>query len=156
MTKERLFAEEERVVSNFQLLLEDGNSLSAEEYKHQLSVLTNKYQELLDQTRFLTRISDRLENKLHGLNSVLNKKNHELKVTLDELKKARISKRAYAIIYMIAASLFVFEEFVVDPVLSIFGKGMAIALLIKFCIVLLLKPTENLLENNFLGGLIKK
>lgn len=147
---EILFEEETRVLEHYQELIEEAPANDA------LKMMTEKYRELLDQTKFLTRISDRLENRLQSVNQTLAQKNIELTSALDELTKARISKQAYLIIYFIAGLLFVFEEFFIDPIASFVGKGLGMVLVIKLCIALLLKPTESLLENRLLAKVKRK
>lgn len=144
---EILFMEETRVLEHFQNL--------SDEKLPELKTITEKYRELLDQTKFLTSISDRLENRLHTVNQTLAEKNIELSTALNELTKARISKQAYVIVYLIAAVLFVFEEIFIDPVASFLGKGFGVVIVIKLCIALLLKPTESLLENGLLAKVKK-
>jgi hypothetical protein len=151
---EILFGEEESVLHLYKSL-SDFDEVDTN-YKDALKVLTEKYKELLNQTKFLTRMGDRLENRLHTVNATLAQKNVDLSTALDDLTKARVSKQAYFIIYLIATMLFVFEEFFIDPVVSVFGTGIWIVLIIKLCIALLLKPTESLLENRFLSRIRKK
>jgi hypothetical protein len=152
---ERLFSEEAKIADQFQGLLKNDSLAGADDYKMALSSLSEKYKELLDQTKFLTKISDRLENRLHTANQSLEEKNIELKETLDELTKARVGKKAFTIIYVIAAFLFVFEEYFVGPFLGMMGNLMLGGILIKLAIALLLKPAESLLENSLLKRLVK-
>jgi hypothetical protein len=108
--------------------------------------LANDYKKLLEQTRFLTWISGRLEKKLHKANRELTERNSKLEKTVDELISARAGKNAYAIIYFIAIVLFVLEEFLIEPVINQFGNGVGYSILIKLIIVLLLKVSEGFLE----------
>jgi len=112
-----------------------------------LGDLTYKYKDLLDQTRFLTWVSGRLERKLHRANRDLNDRNARLEKTLSELVNATAGRNAYVIIYSIAVMLFVLEEFFVEPVISIFGDGLGFSILIKLLIVLLLKVSEGFIED---------
>jgi hypothetical protein len=151
---EILFEEESRVLTYYQTLSEDA--LQETDYQQALRVITGKYKELLDQTKFLTRISDRLENRLQSVNQTLAKKNVDLKSALDELSRARVGRQAYLIIYIIAGIVFVFEEFFIDPVVAVFGNVMWMVIAIKLCFTLLLKPTETLLENHLLTKIKKR
>lgn len=119
---------------------------SIEETKTALENLTHKYKVLLEQTRFLTWISGRLERKLQRKNVELHQKNNRLVSTLKELTKAEAGKNAFAVIYFIAIALFVLEEFFVEPVINVFGKGVWFSVLIKLIIVLLLKVSEGFIE----------
>lgn len=109
--------------------------------------LTNDYKKLLEQTRFLTWISGRLEKKLHKSNKELAERNNRLERTVEELVSARAGRNAYAIIYFIAIILFVLEEFLIEPVINQFGDGVGYSILIKLIIVLLLKVSEGFLED---------
>lgn len=108
--------------------------------------LTEDYKKLLEQTRFLTWVSGRLEKKLHKANRELTDRNKKLEKTIDDLKTAQAGKNAYAIIYFIAIVLFVLEEFLIEPVINQFGNGVGYSILIKLIIVLLLKVSEGFLE----------
>jgi hypothetical protein len=114
--------------------------------KGALGELTNEYKKLLEQTRFLTWISGRLEKKLHKANRELKDRNSLLERTIDALISARASKNAYTIIYIIAIILFVLEEFLIEPIITKFGSGLGFSILIKLCIVLLLKVMEGVIE----------
>jgi hypothetical protein len=106
--------------------------------------LANDYKKLLEQTRFLTWISGRLEKKLHKANRELTERNSRLEKIVDELITARAGRTAYAIIYFIAIVLFMLEEFFIDP---LFGNGLGYSILIKLIIVLLLKVSEGFIED---------
>jgi len=121
-----------------------------------LKELTKHYKTLLDQTRFLTWISGRLERKLQRLNRDLQKKNDYLENTIEELRRARAGKMAYAIIYMITIALFVLEEYFVEPVIEVFGEGVGFSILFKLIIVLLLKFAEGFIEERFVTKKITK
>ncbi|GHN00167.1 hypothetical protein WSM22_16560 [Cytophagales bacterium WSM2-2] len=119
---------------------------SYEEIKAAHEKLTNDYKKLLEQTRFLTWVSGRLERKLHRANHDLHERNAKLEKTIDELVTAQASRNAYAIIYFIAIVLFVLEEFFIEPVIGMFGSGLGLSILIKLIIVLLLKVSEGFIE----------
>jgi predicted phage tail protein len=120
---------------------------SPEELQQALDDLTGKYKSLLDQTRFLTWVSGRLERKLHRVNRDLNERNGRLEKTLAELVKAKAGRNAFIIIYFIAIALFVLEEFFVEPVIVMFGDGLGLSILFKLGIVLLLKVVESIIED---------
>jgi hypothetical protein len=123
-----------------------GVPTAPEETRKGLIDLTRKYKNLLEQTRFLTWISGRLERKLQRTNRELHRKNEDLRNTLDDLTKAQASRSAYAIIYSIAIALFVLEEFFVEPVIGMFGDSIGYSIIIKLFIVLLLKIAETIIE----------
>ena len=142
--EEKLFKKEMNVLLHYREIVSRENSI--EETKTALENLTHKYKVLLEQTRFLTWISGRLERKLQRKNVELHQKNNRLVSTLKELTKAEAERSAYAVIYFIAIALFVLEEFFVEPVINLFGKGVWFSILIKLIIVLLLKVSEGFIE----------
>lgn len=147
--EEKMFKKEVGIYTHHKDFL--GRTNSPEKTKEALEGLTNDYKKLLEQTRFLTWISGRLEKKLHRANRDLKERNTRLEKTIDELISARAGKNAYTIIYFIAIVLFVLEEFLIEPVISRFGSGLGYSILIKLVIVLLLKVSEGFIED-----LIKK
>jgi hypothetical protein len=142
--EEKLFKNEMNVLNHYREMVNRDKSL--EDANKALENLTNKYKSLLEQTRFLTWISGRLERKLHRTNQELNVKNNRLVTTLKDLTKAEASRSAYTIIYFIAIALFVLEEFFVEPVINMFGEGLGLSILIKLVIVLGLKASEGFIE----------
>ena len=60
--------------------------------------------------------------------------------------KATAGRNAFIIIYFIAIALFVLEEFFVEPIIAMFGDGLGLSIIIKLCIVLLLKVVEGFFE----------
>ena len=143
--EDKLFKNEIGVFSHYKNF--DSKSKSPEEIQIALEDLTVKYKTLLDQTRFLTWVSGRLEKKLHRANRDLNERNTRLEHTLAELVKATAGRNAFIIIYFIAIGLFVLEEFFVEPIISMFGDGLILSILIKLGIVLILKVVEGLIED---------
>jgi hypothetical protein len=143
--EEKLFKNESNVLEYYQDMLSRPNS--PEETQQALEQLTRKYKSLLDQTRFLTWISGRLERKLQRSNRELFENNNSLQKALDDLTRAEAGRSAYAIIYFIAIALFVLEEFFVEPFIGIFGESIGYSILIKLVIVLLLKVSESTIES---------
>jgi len=142
--EEKMFSKEVGVYYRHKDFLSDENH--PEKMKGALEDLTNEYKKLLEQARFLTWISGRLEKKLHRANRELKDRNSLLERTIDALISARASKNAYTIIYIIAIILFVTEEFLIEPVITKFGSGLGFSILIKLVIVLLLKVIEGVIE----------
>lgn len=142
--EDKLFSKEAAILQQYRELLARDESPTVS--KESLEDLTNKYSNLLEQSRFLTWISGRLERKLQKANQDMFTKNHKLQTTVDELVKAKAGRNAYAIIYFIAIILFVLEEFFVEPVINMFGDGVGFSILIKLVIVLLLKVSEGFIE----------
>lgn len=142
--EEKLFRNESSVLEYYQDMTQRESS--PEETRLALEQLTRKYKSLLDQTRFLTWISGRLERKLHRSNRELFENNNTLQKALDDLTAAEAGKSAYAIIYFIAIVLFVLEEFFVEPLIGVFGESIGYSILIKLVIVLVLKVSESSIE----------
>jgi hypothetical protein len=142
--EEKLFRKEIQVLNDYREIA--TQECSYDESKEALQCLTNKYKNLLEQTRFLTWISGRLERKLQRTNRELFQKNITLENTLNELTKSEAGRNATGIIYFIAIVLFVLEEFFVEPVISMFGDGVSYGIVIKVGIVLLLKVSEGFIE----------
>ena len=142
--EEKLFRNEIDVLTHYREVVKQEKT--AEETKAALEGLTIKYKALLEQTRFLTWISGRLERKLHRSNRELVHKNNKLVSTLKELTKAEAGRNAYAISYSIVIVLFVLEEFFVEPLINMGGNGVGYSILIKLGIVLLLKVSEGFIE----------
>ena len=142
--EEKMFSKEIGIYYRHKDFLSDENH--PEKMKGALEGLTHEYKKLLEQTRFLTWISGRLEKKLHRANGELKDRNIRLEKTIDELITARASKNAYTIIYIIAIVLFVLEEFLIEPIITQFGSGLGFSILIKLVIVLLLKVMESVIE----------
>jgi hypothetical protein len=145
MTREdKLFRKESNVLNHYREMLSYENS--SDQIKQALEQLTGKYKVLLEQARFLTWISGRLERKLQRTNRELLGNNNRLQHTLNELTKAEAGRSAYAIIYFIAIILFVLEEFFVEPFINLFDDSVGFSILIKLGIVLLLKVSEGFIE----------
>lgn len=141
---EKLFKNEFKILNHYrEMVTQDASHF---ETKTALEHLTNKYKALLEQTRFLTWISGRLERKLHRKNRELFQQNNRLQNTLNALTKAEAGRSAYAIIYFIAIVLFVLEEYFVEPVISMFGDNVGYSILFKLIIVLMLKVSEGFIE----------
>jgi chromosome segregation ATPase len=145
--EEKLFKNESDILEYYQDVSSKENS--PEKTREALEQLTRKYKSLLDQTRFLTWISGRLERKLQRSNRELFENNNTLQKALDDLTRAEAGKSAYAIIYFIAIILFVLEEFFVEPLIGVFGESIGYSILIKLVIVLLLKVSESTIEKWF-------
>ncbi len=140
----KLFKSEHEILEKYTAILNED--LSREEARDGLRDLTKRYKNLLEQTRFLTWISGRLERRLHRTNRELNANNAALHKTLMELMRVQASRSAYAIIYSIAIVLFVLEEFFLEPFINAFGDSPGFSVLIKLLIVLMLKIGETILE----------
>ncbi|MEP6738364.1 MAG: hypothetical protein ABJA70_22760 [Chryseolinea sp.] len=146
--EEKLFRNENSVLQHYKAIAVENHS--HDEASRALKELTGKYERLLNQTRFLTWISGRLERKLQRKNKELSDSNQILQNTLKELTKAEAGKSAYAIIYFIAIILFVLEEVFIEPLVDAVGGNVGYGILIKLMIVLLLKVSEGFIEKKII------
>ncbi len=154
--KENLFKIEIQILEKSEGILE-RDDISTEEYRTLFKELCHNYSELLDQTRLITKVSDKLQNKLNTVNETLEVKNIELQNTIDELTKARVGRKAQTIILIIGLSLFILEEIVLEPVIdSIVNNNIWINIAVKLVIALLLKPLESFVESALLKSANKE
>ena len=142
--EEKLYRNENNVLQYYKEIVERNGS--AVDSKSALIKLTERYEALLNQTRFLTWISGRLERKLQRKNQELQNNNVTLQRTLNDLTKAEAGRSTYAIIYFIAIILFVLEELFIEPFVNLMGNSIGYGILIKLGIVLILKISEGIIE----------
>jgi hypothetical protein len=142
--EEKLFKRENDILEQHKNAITRG--ISAEECREALIKLTARYEALLNQTRFLTWISGRLERKLHRTNRELHDNNRSLQQALHDVTKAEAGRRAYAIIYFIAIVLFVLEEYFLEPIIAMMGDSINFGIAVKLIIVLMLKVSEGFIE----------
>ncbi len=155
MAKRHVFEKETAILEHIQEFLEkDG--VSKDEYKEELLQIKNYYEDLLDQGMLITKVSDRLQNKLNNLNAKLQDKNVELQNTIDELTKARVGRKATTIVLLVAVALFLISEGVLEPQIEAqIGDNIWLGLLFKGLIALLLKPIETLTEKYLMTQALK-
>ncbi|PIB34957.1 hypothetical protein BFP72_05900 [Reichenbachiella sp. 5M10] len=121
------------------------------------------YKDLLDQSKVITRISDRLQKKLDhanqkikSQNSEIQKKNAELENTIDQLDKMTVGKKASRIMFIIAIVVFISEEQFLAPVIQDFVGVDYLGLVILLIIAMIMKFLEGGLEKYFLKQTKKK
>jgi hypothetical protein len=144
--KKDLFQLEKNILNNSASVAENPE-LSAEEMKREYEMLRQHYSELIDQSKLITRVSDKLQKKLDKVNGDLEARNNELQQTIDALTKAKASKKATTIVLILAVVLFLISEGWVDPAIDRLAGGVAIAMTVKGVLALLLKPVESFIEN---------
>jgi hypothetical protein len=151
-----------------------SEDLSKEEYRTAIDELLKSYTTLLSDTKLLTSVGDRLQRKLKGANMLLQQQseeiqrindnlqltNVELKNTIDELTKARASRKAqtfiliFVVVLMVATE--VMEEFFIEKFVDTYFVDwdkifqFMIGLIPKALIVMLLKPIEGYTERYFI------
>jgi hypothetical protein len=139
-------------------------------YKEDLVGFSDQYEELVAQAKVITRVSDRLQKKLDNANIQIREQNEEIKDknlqlanTVDQLAKARVGKKASAIMLTVALTLFfteqVFLQDIIDdfllkylPEKFIFIGSLSVLLILFF----LVKFFEGALESHFLNQEKKK
>lgn len=144
--KENLFRSEAQILEKCELLLQK-QEITFDEYKDSFKELCENYSELLDQTKLITKVSDKLQNKLNSAYEALEVKNIELQNTIDELTKARVGRKAQTIILFIGLSLFILEEIIIEPLVDTILNNVWFSLGIKLIIAFLLKPLESFVEH---------
>ena len=94
-------------------------------YKQELDEFGDQYEELVAQTKVITRVSDRLQKKLDGANLQIREqndeikdKNFELESTVDQLAKAKVGRKASTIMLTVALTLFVLEQVFLEPYIA--------------------------------------
>jgi two-component system, NtrC family, sensor kinase len=90
---------------------------------------------------------EKLRNvELKNANDELDRKNQELRETIDELTKAKISKLAITFTLILAVGLFVLSEVFLDPLVDTYSRNIWVGLSAKLFIAILLKPIESFME----------
>lgn len=117
--------------------------------------LCSHYKDLINQTEVLTNIGDKLQNKLNTANNKLEIRNNQLRRTIDELTRAKVSKRAQSITIFIAIVLFLLSESLIDPVIDRYTQNPWYNILSKVVIALIFKPLESFLEKRMLQQTFK-
>ncbi|HAA15490.1 MAG TPA: hypothetical protein DCE41_28820 [Cytophagales bacterium] len=151
--KELEFLEEARKVA-------DAKDPSMDHLRHGYVDVLSKYERLLGEAKLLTSVSDRLHHKLNQANDKLkeqseeiNNINEDLKVnnqilqdTIDQLLRARVSRRAGTIVLIIAILLFLVSEGILEPLIEKETGDFYVGLGVKLVIALLLRPIDFLTE----------
>ncbi|NJO01020.1 MAG: hypothetical protein HC880_04380 [Bacteroidia bacterium] len=118
-----VFEKEVQALNHAKSVLREKNN-SLEKLAKEYEMLSKDYEKLLGDARVITNISDRLQNRLNKANDELNRANRDLQSssaeinrkndllqnTIDELTKARVSKKATTIVLMAAILLFLVSE----------------------------------------------
>lgn len=142
----------------------ESDTISRQDFEE----LCTQYESLLGDTRVITNISDRLQNKLNRandtllerseeikeINTQLNEQNLLLQNTIDELTKTRLSRRAATITIIAAMLLFILSEGLLEPFIETQAQRSELApnyvswisFGLKGFIALLLKPIEYVID----------
>lgn len=167
--KDMAYAREGEFITRYQEL-RSKDEVSGEQYKVFLDELFISYQRLLDDTKLLTSLGDRLQRKLRSTNMLLKtqaeeirqmnddlqKKNIELKLTIDELTRARSSRKAQTYILILTFILFVGSEYLEDLFDSFFPDDIIYSFVFKTALLFSLRPLEGYLEKVFIRQAMQK
>lgn len=169
------YGRELEIITQYRELAEQGE-ISPEKARSALASLTHQYERLLEDSKLLTSVGDRLQRKLKSanlmmreqaeeikrVNATIQEKNVKLQLTIDELTRARASRRASALVLLGAMILFIFSEILEDVadnyLTTNFGGDAAtiISWIFKGLLVLLFKPTESYLERRIIKSAQKQ
>ncbi len=151
--KKNLFSQEASVLRKSQEVL-GKEGVTDSEIKAELISLCNSYEELLDQSKLITKVSDRLQKKINKSNEDLEQKNVELQDTLDSLTRAKVGRKATTITLVIFIIVFLLAEWGVEPHIDEYALTnfngywtiLSVQLGSKAILALLLKPIEMVVE----------
>lgn len=150
------------------------NEYSKMEIQLEFKKLMENYEELVDQVKIITKISDRLQGKLNNtneklevLNSELNQKNIQLIEAINAVTKAKIGRKASTIVLFVAITIFIITSAVIEPeidnmVTYLFGGDSKyinpfwVGIGFKLILALLVKPGESVVERAMLKREQKK
>lgn len=151
--KKNLFSQEAQVLKEARMVLtEEG--ISRDDLLVKLSDFTNSYEELLDQSKLITKVSDRLQKKINKANEDLELRREKLEDTLESLNRAKVSRKATTITLIIFIIVFLLAEWGVEPHIDEYAKTnfngywtvLSVQLGSKAILALLLKPIEMVVE----------
>lgn len=147
-----LFQEEDKSLQHFKDKV-DTNSLPRKD----LTQFVESHTDLLTQSKVITRVSDRLQSKLNNANEKITvqhktiaEKNNLLQHTVDQLIRAKVSKKASRVLLTAAILLFLAEEVLLEGVISTFINVPYIGLAVKLMMAFILKGFESTLETYFM------
>jgi predicted Fe-Mo cluster-binding NifX family protein len=124
--------------------------------KRTLVRFIDNYDDLITQSKVITRVSDRLQSKLNKAkdqiaeqNAIISSKNSLLENTIDQLIKAQVGKKALTIILVAAIILFVAEEILLEEAIKTYISIPYMGLIVKLFLALVLKSFESTIEKFF-------
>ena len=163
--KKNLFEREVEILKKSKSAI-DTEGQDADFFKSKLSEVCNHYEELLDQSKLITKVSDRLQRKINKANEALENKNLELQETLDALTQAKVGRRAATITLLLFVGLFLIAEGLLEPEIEAYllshkdwftqDEAFYVGLGIKGLLALLLRPAEKIVEKILLRDAEKR
>lgn len=142
-----IYREESIQLENSKLFQLKKN-ITVDQYKQEYSKLFSCFEELLTEIKIMTKVGDRQEKRL-------NEKNEELKLTIDELTRVKISRKATTIVFIVAIAIFLILEAFIEPIIERHTE-FYYGLIAKLVLVLSIKPIEMALEHKLLNKAKRK
>lgn len=100
---------------------------------------------------------ERLKNvELKNAYQIIQNQNTELKDTIDELTKTKVSRKAILLTLLLAIILFLLSEGFIDPAIESHSQSIVLSMGAKLVIALMLKPVEGLIEKLLLKRVMKQ
>ena len=96
------------------------------------------------------------EEKIKNQNIQLEQQNKEIKDTLEQLVKAKVSRKAGTVVLIIAVLLFIISEVILEPIIESSTDSPAFGYFFKFLIAVILKPIDVLVERYLMNQEVKK
>lgn len=149
--KHDVFGNEDKILKRAEQIT--NSELDLETITAEYQSLYDEYAQLLGDARLVTSVSDRLQNKINRTNDKLNEanerisaQNEQLRGTIQQLKEAKVGRKATTIVLLLAVVLFLISEAFIEPQIELIVDDWYIGLILKGLIALLLKPIENVVE----------
>ena len=123
-----------------------------------LGVLVREYEELLNQVRVVTQVGDRLQRKQERMSeeikktsNLVQKRNRQLEITIGDLLRAKMGKRASSIMALVALGLFTMEQTMLEPIISMYFTKFNLEFVLMALIFFVVKNFEASLEGIFIS-----
>lgn len=155
---QELFHEELKNLTDFRTKLNNQ-----EVHKEDLEEFAETYAELVAQTKVITKVSDRLQKKLDTANiqiqeqnNVISEKNQALELTITQLAKAQVGRRASTIMLTVGLGLFILEQIFLEPFIDSKVDTPYLSYAILVLLFFIVKGLESALEKYFMNQEKKK
>lgn len=164
---DKAYSRENEIISYYKDFVQQ-NGLTKMDYVAAMDEMCSHYEQLLTDTKLLTSVGDRLQRKLKGANALLQQqseeilkfndqlkeKNIQLKLTIDELTRARASRKARAYTVVAAVLIFIASELIENQIED--NAQWWVTWGIKFALFAILKPVESYLESYFVKASMRQ
>jgi len=105
----------------------------------------------------LKDLNENLEVKIKDRTAELAEKNTRLQITLDELTKTKISRKAITYTLFLGLILFIFEEVLISPIIdNYFNASLFVSITSKGLVALLLRPIEQITEKYMQSAMLSE